>query len=67
MRQIENRFREIRDLENQHHTVVVYCHSGIRSGMVSGFLRKHGFEKIVNLQGGIDAWSTEVDAKVPRY
>ena len=28
---------------------------------------KQGYKRVYNLAGGIDAWSREVDAKVPRY
>jgi rhodanese-related sulfurtransferase len=31
------------------------------------FLRQQGFENVFNLAGGIDAWSLNVDPKVPRY
>jgi rhodanese-related sulfurtransferase len=48
-------------------TVVVYCHTGTRSAMVAGFLEAEGFRDIVNLAGGIEAWSVRVDPKVPRY
>ena len=47
--------------------VVVYCHGGTRSAMSAGFLEAHGFSKVANLHGGIDAWSRTVDPKVPRY
>ncbi len=47
--------------------IVVYCHGGSRSAMVAGFLEHHGFSSVVNLSGGIEAWSIEVDPKVPRY
>ncbi|MGD0250086.1 MAG: rhodanese-like domain-containing protein [Thermoplasmata archaeon] len=47
--------------------VVVYCHGGSRSMMVAGFLASRGYRSVVNLDGGIDAWSVEVDPKVPRY
>lgn len=47
--------------------IVVYCHHGMRSASVQGFLRQHGFEKVRNLVGGIDAWSLRVDQSVPRY
>jgi len=47
--------------------IVVYCHGGTRSAMVAGFLEGHGFPSVANLSGGIDAWSVEVDRKVPRY
>lgn len=46
---------------------VVYCHHGIRSAHVIAHLMGRGFERLVNLRGGIDAWSREVDPGVPRY
>jgi len=48
-------------------TIVVYCHSGGRSSLVAGFLEQQGYAHVVNLRGGIDAWSTDVDPNVPRY
>ncbi len=48
-------------------TVVVYCHTGMRSAIVAGFLERLGFRSVANLRGGIDAWSCEVDPDVPRY
>jgi rhodanese-related sulfurtransferase len=47
--------------------LVVMCHAGGRSRRVAEFLRANGFERVFNLRGGIDSWSTEVDARVPRY
>ncbi len=47
--------------------VVVYCHHGIRSASVRDFLRKHGFEHVRNLSGGIEAYSVRCDPQVPRY
>lgn len=46
---------------------VVYCHHGGRSAMAAQWLRSQGFARVANLEGGIDAWSLEVDASVPRY
>jgi rhodanese-related sulfurtransferase len=46
---------------------VVMCHHGIRSAQVCAYLAGQGFEKVSNLEGGIDRWSCEVDASVPRY
>ncbi len=49
-------------------TLVVMCHHGVRSAHVVGFLRQvHGYERVENLAGGVDAWSCEVDPRVPRY
>jgi rhodanese-related sulfurtransferase len=47
--------------------LVVMCHAGARSRRVAEFLTGNGFERVFNLQGGIDAWSREVDRTVPRY
>ena len=47
--------------------IVVMCHHGIRSANVCMFLVRNGFEKVWNLDGGIDAWTAEVDPRVPRY
>jgi sulfur-carrier protein adenylyltransferase/sulfurtransferase len=47
--------------------IVVQCHSGVRSARAVEFLRSAGIETAVNLAGGIDAWSVEIDPSVPRY
>ena len=46
--------------------VVVYCHGGVRSMMVAGFLEQNGVPNVASLAGGIDAWS-DIDPSVPRY
>ena len=47
--------------------VVCICHHGMRSAQVVAFLARQGLAPVYNLAGGSDAWSTEVDARVPRY
>lgn len=47
--------------------VVVYCHVGQRSAMVVQYLRQQGFQKAVNLRGGIEAWASQVDPTLRRY
>lgn len=47
--------------------IVVQCRSGARSAAVIRELRKHGFQKLVNLDGGINRWATEVDISLPTY
>lgn len=47
--------------------LLVYCHHGMRSLFVTRFLQEKGFNKVQSVQGGIDAWSREVDSSVPRY
>jgi rhodanese-related sulfurtransferase len=58
--------RAFQELDPEAHIVAI-CHSGVRSMNVCVWLRNQGFEKTQSLQGGIDAWSTLVDPKVPRY
>ncbi|MEM7163850.1 MAG: rhodanese-like domain-containing protein [Planctomycetota bacterium] len=47
--------------------IVVMCHHGVRSAHVCEFLLSHGFEEIMNLEGGIDSWSRQVDPSIARY
>lgn len=47
--------------------IVVVCHHGVRSLNVTNWLRQQGFEKAQSMRGGIDAWSRQVDQKVPLY
>jgi len=47
--------------------IVLYCHHGMRSAKAQGFLKANGYANVLNLTGGIDAWSREVDPAVKRY
>lgn len=48
--------------------VVVLCHAGVRSWNFGCWLLQQQLHaEVWNLQGGIDAWSVEVDPGVPRY
>jgi rhodanese-related sulfurtransferase len=38
------------------HPVVVLCRSGMRSASACSVLKKHGFNEVYNLKGGIMAW-----------
>lgn len=51
----------------QHKSLVVFCHHGVRSMYAMNFLRQQGFSQVDHLEGGIDVWSLEIDASVPRY
>lgn len=63
MRDVPNRLDEL----DRDKPLVVMCHSGGRSRRVAEFLAANGFDQVMNLAGGIDAWSREVDPQVPRY
>ena len=52
---------------NPEDEIVVMCHHGVRSANVCIYLAQNGFEKVFNLEGGIDSWSIDVDRNVPRY
>ena len=43
------------------------CHTGGRSARAAEHFRSLGFRAVFNVEGGIDAWSREVDANVPQY
>ena len=47
--------------------IACLCHHGSRSAQVVHFLMQNGFTNIVNVQGGINAWSSEVDPSSPTY
>ena len=63
MGEIQDRLGELDPAD----TIVAHCHHGARSARVVNFLRQMGFSRAINLAGGIDAWSEEVDPSVPRY
>ena len=47
-------------------TIACLCHHGARSMQVGLFLERQGFT-VLNIQGGIDAWSRQVDPSVAIY
>jgi len=60
---LEHRLDELsRDRE-----IIVHCKAGRRSAQAVKRLRAAGFTRVLNLAGGIERWSHDVDPKVPRY
>jgi len=51
----------------KHTAIVFYCHRGRRSLDAATYLAGHGFSQVRSMTGGIDAWSLDVDASMPRY
>jgi len=47
--------------------IVTICHHGMRSQQVAQFLVQNGFNNIINLSGGVNAWANEVDLDMPHY
>ena len=65
MSELVDRHQELTEWQQSH--VVVYCHHGIRSLRVAGWLRQNGFEKVESLAGGIDAWAEQLEPEMTRY
>ena len=47
--------------------IACLCHHGVRSMQVAAFLQRHGFVHVVNIAGGIDAWTAELDPSIAVY
>ena len=47
--------------------IACLCHHGARSMQVATFLKAKGFSHVVNIAGGIHAWSVELDPAIARY
>jgi monothiol glutaredoxin len=47
--------------------IALHCHHGVRSRAAAEQLLGEGFTNVYNLEGGIEAWSRDVDPSVPRY
>ena len=58
---------ERKDDLNNNDMIIVVCHHGIRSRMVAKYLDANGFTNVINLSGGVDAWSNEVDPSMTKY
>jgi adenylyltransferase/sulfurtransferase len=63
VQELEDRLEEIAT-ERQ---IVVYCHYGLWSARAAAVLRRHGYARVRNLAGGIEAWAATVDPEMPRY
>jgi rhodanese-related sulfurtransferase len=67
MREIPERLAELQNALGTSRPIACLCHHGMRSLQVANYLMQSGFSKVVNLQGGINAWSQQVDSSVPIY
>ncbi|MEZ5646598.1 MAG: rhodanese-like domain-containing protein [Burkholderiaceae bacterium] len=63
MRSVPARFHEL----DRSQPIACLCHHGARSAQVVHFLMQNGFSAVVNIQGGINAWSHLRDPAVPLY
>jgi rhodanese-related sulfurtransferase len=62
--EVVNRMAEI----DPSRETVVHCKGGVRSAKAIEALKRSGFTgNLINLKGGIMAWSNDVDPSVPKY
>lgn len=65
MRTVPDHLAELDDVTET--AIIVFCHHGVRSLSVVGWLQGQGFTNCRSMSGGIDLWSLQVDPSVPRY
>ena len=63
MRALPARLHEL----DRSRPIACLCHHGARSAQVVHFLMQQGFDHVVNVHGGIHAWSQQRDPSVPVY
>ncbi len=52
---------------NAEATMIMICHHGMRSLRATMWLRQNGFQNVLNLAGGIDAWAEQIEPGMARY
>ncbi|MCY7371918.1 MAG: sulfurtransferase, partial [Polaromonas sp.] len=57
MREVPARLAQLKETHGPAHPIAVLCHHGMRSHHVATLLAENGFTQVVNVAGGIDAWS----------
>ena len=67
MREVPAQLARLQQELPADHPVACLCHHGMRSLQVANYLAQNGFTQVVNLQGGIDAWTKQRDPSVPLY
>jgi rhodanese-related sulfurtransferase len=65
LNELASRIAEVKAVTGQ--TIIAYCHAGMRSLNAAAFLEQNGVPNVLSLAGGIEAWSLQIDPKVPRY
>ncbi len=61
--ELESRIREL----PRDKVIAVHCKTGGRSANAVSLLHGAGYDKAVNVNGGITAWRDEIDPAVPNY
>jgi len=65
MQSVPGQLNELEKHKNE--TVVLICRSGRRSDQIGQFLEQMGFTDVINLEGGMNAWATDVDTSMTVY
>lgn len=47
--------------------IVTICHHGVRSFQVGLYLKNAGFDEVISLKGGVEAWANDVDPAMAHY
>ena len=47
--------------------IILYCHHGMRSMRAAEYLAQRGFSNVSSMDGGIDAWSRQIDLSIAKY
>lgn len=64
LNELADRMDELQDIDGQ---IIVYCRSGSRSARAVAYLHSFGMTNVVNLKGGLLAWSERIDPAMPQY
>ncbi|WP_420236098.1 rhodanese-like domain-containing protein [Telmatobacter bradus] len=60
---VPNRLAEI----DRNREIIVQCKVGRRSQRIAEILKQSGYERVINLAGGIIVWATEIDPAMKKY
>ncbi|CAN5615711.1 molybdopterin-synthase adenylyltransferase MoeB [soil metagenome] len=63
LNELPQRYEEL----DRDQPLAIHCRSGARSANAVKLLQERGFEKVYNVEGGILAWSEEIDPSLPQY
>lgn len=57
----------LKRLAGEKRPIILYCHHGMRSANATQWLMQKGFDNVINLTGGIDAWALTIEPTMARY
>ncbi|HMW46883.1 MAG TPA: molybdopterin-synthase adenylyltransferase MoeB [Cellvibrionaceae bacterium] len=59
--------KESVEILDKNKLVIIYCKTGVRGRKAQDYLITEGFERVFNLEGGIVAWSAQIDQSIAAY